>query len=225
MTNTPAEPRPSATVILLRTAGSSLELLLLQRARRDGGSDGAWVFPGGRVESDDKHDAGDDAMAIARRAGIRETREEAGVDLSDVSLQLISRWITPELASKRFDTWFFAGEIDVLTEVEVDGQEIRTHRWLSPQSALAMHHEGELRLPPPTFVTISWLQGHRSPSATLSALAQDPILTFRPRVCPVPDGACMLYPGDAGYESADPDRPGARHRLWTGPTGMRYERS
>jgi hypothetical protein len=35
----------------------------------------------------------------------------------------------------------------------------------------------------------------------------------------------MLYPGDAGYEAGDVERPGPRHRLWSLPAGYRYERS
>jgi len=34
----------------------------------------------------------------------------------------------------------------------------------------------------------------------------------------------MLYPGDAGYDAQDADRPGPRHRLWALAGGWRYER-
>jgi hypothetical protein len=73
-------------------------------------------------------------------------------------------------------------------------------------------------------VTTDWLVPHASAGAALAALARAPFVTFRPRVCRIPDGACMLYPGDAGYELHDPARPGPRHRLWALPAGMRYER-
>ena len=53
----------------------------------------------------------------------------------------------------------------------------------------------------------------------------EPLVTFRPRICRTPDGACMLYPGDAGYEAGDPDAPGPRHRLWALASGWRYEQS
>jgi 8-oxo-dGTP pyrophosphatase MutT (NUDIX family) len=49
----PATPKPSATVIPLRDAPEGLEVLLLQRARRDGSPSGHWVFPGGKIEDQD----------------------------------------------------------------------------------------------------------------------------------------------------------------------------
>ena len=48
-----AAPKPSGTVVVLRDAEPGLEVLLLQRASRDGGA-GPWVFPGGKVEPADR---------------------------------------------------------------------------------------------------------------------------------------------------------------------------
>jgi 8-oxo-dGTP pyrophosphatase MutT (NUDIX family) len=48
-----AQPRPAATIVLLRESGNGLEVLLLRRVRSSGFVPGAWVFPGGRVDRDD----------------------------------------------------------------------------------------------------------------------------------------------------------------------------
>ena len=75
-TGTPVEPRPSATVLLIRGT-RPFELLLV---RRPGGADfapGAYVFPGGTVHADDRG-AADEIKAAA----IRELFEEAGVLLA-----------------------------------------------------------------------------------------------------------------------------------------------
>lgn len=220
-----ATPQLSATVVVLRDGPTGLEVLLLQRTARDGGSGGPWVFPGGRLEDVDRVGEGRDLPVALTRSAVRETREEAGLVLSHRSLLHISRWITPEIAARRFDTYFYATRLAGNTEVVVDGQEIRTHRWLRPEDALRESRSGGLRLAPPTFVTTDWLVLHESVEGALAALGQDPIITFRPRICAVNDGACMLYPGDAGYEDHAPDRPGPRHRLWALSEGMRYERS
>lgn len=54
-------PLPSATVILLRDAGDSLETLLLRRNSQLAFHGGAWVFPGGRIDPEDHTaDAPDD---------------------------------------------------------------------------------------------------------------------------------------------------------------------
>lgn len=49
----PVPPRPAATVVLLREGAGEVEVLLLKRARTSGFVPGAWVFPGGRVDSAD----------------------------------------------------------------------------------------------------------------------------------------------------------------------------
>ena len=221
----PTEPQLSATVVLLRDGSAGLEVLLLQRTARDGGTGRAWVFPGGRVEDVDREGEGRDPVIALQRGAVRETREEAALELDGESLLYIARWITPEIATRRFDTHFYAARLVGTAEVVVDGQEIRTHRWVRPEDALRESRAGTLRLAPPTFVTTDWLLAHENVESALSTLVRGPILTFRPRICAVSDGACMLYPGDAGYEDRDPDRPGPRHRLWALSEGMRYERT
>jgi 8-oxo-dGTP pyrophosphatase MutT (NUDIX family) len=217
------EPKPSATVVVVRDAASRLEVLLLER--NTGKS--IWVFPGGKVDAGDGLAPGQpDWEAPARQAAAREAREEAGLVLDPGVLVPISRWVTPALSPQRFDTLFFAARVEPDIEVRVDGGEISAHRWFAPRAALAAMRGGEIRLAPPTFVTVSWLAAHASAAAALAALARTPPITFHPRICPVEGGACILYPGDAGYEAGDPARPGPRHRLLTsGGDGFHYERS
>jgi len=72
----PVEPRPSATVLLIR-GSRAFELLLV---RRPGGADfapGAYVFPGGTVHADDRG-----ARDEIKAAAIRELFEEAGILLA-----------------------------------------------------------------------------------------------------------------------------------------------
>lgn len=59
MAKTAALPLPAATLVLLRDAAAGPEVLLLRRSRATRFAPGAYVFPGGRVDSAD----GDDAMA------------------------------------------------------------------------------------------------------------------------------------------------------------------
>jgi len=222
-----SEPRPSATVVVLRDASErppQLEFLLLQRpARAD--KPGPWVFPGGKVEAADVVAGEPGSRESALRAAVRETHEEAGLDLAATRLVAISRWITPEISPQRFDTWFFLGVVDTGREVVVCGSEIIAHRWITPAEALAAHQRGEIQLAPPTFVTVQWLSDHSRAAQAQEALGRGPLLTFRPRLQRGAQGACMLYPGDAGYDSGDADAPGARHRIWALANGWRYERS
>jgi 8-oxo-dGTP pyrophosphatase MutT (NUDIX family) len=49
----PVTPRPAATIVLLRDRNEGMEVLLMRRNRNAGFVPGAYVFPGGRVDSSD----------------------------------------------------------------------------------------------------------------------------------------------------------------------------
>ncbi len=223
MTNQPATAHPAATVVLIRDRPGGCEVLLVRRNAQLAFHGGAWVFPGGRVDAAD-YAGGDDVVAAARRAAVREAREEAGLELRVDDLLAISRWVTPVQLPKRFDTWFFAAE-GTDAPVAVDGGEIHDHSWMSPVEALAAQRAGKIELPPPTFVTITAIAPHANARAALAALGREPIEVFEPRLFPIEGGAVTLYAGDAGYADAELERPGPRHRLWIRDEGWRYERS
>ena len=96
----------AGTVVVLRAADPGFELLLMRRPDR-GSFAGAWVFPGGKVEPGDVRE-GDDEAEDARRAAIRETREEVGLAVDD--LVPLSQWQPPLEAPTRIRTWFFLAE-------------------------------------------------------------------------------------------------------------------
>ncbi|HKP56954.1 MAG TPA: NUDIX hydrolase [Polyangiales bacterium] len=217
----PNEVRPAATVLVLRDAPAGLELLMLKRASKLAFYGGAWVFPGGRVETED----GDLERALpeaARRAAVRELYEEAGLRVQASDLACFARWVTPPGRARRFDTFYFAvGAPD--SPVRVDPSESDDHAWLTPSAALAARARAELELPPPTFVTLSILERATSAADGFVALGTD-TTHYIPKAVTVADGSVYLYAGDAGYDSGDPEAPGARHRLWAVRDGWRYER-
>lgn len=222
--NTVAPAHPSATVVLLRDVGQGLEVLLVRRNSKLTFHGGAWVFPGGRVDAADRDSAQpDDLLAAARRAAVRELREEANLEIEPQQLLPMSRWITPDILPKRFDTWFFIAAASAY-DVVVDGGEIHDFRWTAPGEALRDQRAGGIELPPPTFVTLTELARCRDVSDALAVAAADPPPAFVPRICKIEGGACSLYEGDAGYETLDPNAPGSRHRLWLLESGWRYER-
>ncbi|QEC50714.1 NUDIX domain-containing protein [Baekduia soli] len=214
-------PAPAATVVLLRESGAGLEVLLLRRNARLAFHGGAWVFPGGRVDPGDDH--GDGEQPAARRAAAREAREEAGVDVDPGTLHPLSHWTTPEGRPRRFSTWFFVGAAGD-EAVSVDGGEIDDHAWHTPDAALAEQAADRIELPPPTFVTLTTLRGHRRIDDVLADVQGREPPVFEPRIVAVPGGECALYPGDAGWATTDPDVPGSRHRLLTVAGGWRYLR-
>lgn len=221
--STSAPPALSATVIVLRDTPAGLETLLLRRNSRLAFHGGAWVFPGGHIDAAD-HVSGaeDDMLAAARNAAVREAREEANLMIGAEKLIFFSHWTTPIIRPKRFSTWFFVAPASD-EAVAVDGDEIHDHSWLRPEKALAAQKAGEIELPPPTFVSITKLSAFQTVDHALDRLAEREPEVFFPRIQKVSGGACCLYQGDAGYETENPDAPGARHRLWMLKSGWRYE--
>lgn len=79
-----SEPIPAATVVIFRERGDGPpELLMVERAKAMAFAGGALVFPGGRIDPEDRSFAGMIPGApqdgAARLAAIRETIEEAGI--------------------------------------------------------------------------------------------------------------------------------------------------
>jgi 8-oxo-dGTP pyrophosphatase MutT (NUDIX family) len=193
------------------------------------------VVPGGRVDAADFAALGmaateqlsmEGALEVSRHAGVRETREEAGLTLEPASLVPFAHWTTPVGRPRRFATWFFAVALrDPAHEVVVDGGEIRAHRWLRAEDALQARDRGELVLPAPTFVTLTHLAGYASSADWLRALTTQPLPVYLPRLHVLEDGEISLYQDDAAYESGELAREGPRHRLNMLNSGWSYLRS
>jgi 8-oxo-dGTP pyrophosphatase MutT (NUDIX family) len=208
-------PLPAATVVVVREGAAGPEVLLLKRSSVGVFAD-MWVFPGGRVDDDDP---GDDELARARAAAVREAEEEVGLALDPAELVPFSHWTPPAVLPKRYTTWFFVAPWGG-DDVEVDGHEIVGHEWMPAAMAL----ETARPLAPPTYVTLHQLAEYPS----IAELAANPPEVERFVTRPSSDGAVpvMLWHGDAGYESADASVEGARHRMRMGPGGnLSYERS
>lgn len=215
--------RPAATVVLLRDRANGLEVLLLRRHSELEFAGGMWVFPGGRLDAADYGDDADDVMAAARRAAVRETREEAGLIVAEERLRYFSHWTTPEGETKRYATWFFIAAIDTTDEVQVDGGEIDEHRWSTPKDALAAYRNQTIAMLPPTFITLTELATCHTAAEAMAMYRSRPVLEILPKFVRSELGPCVLYQGDAGYADGDPAKPGARHRCWLREDGWHYE--
>lgn len=163
--SSPDESLPVAgTVVLLRAADPGFEVLLIRRPDR-GSFAGAWVFPGGKVEPADRR-IGEAESDDARRAGIRETREEVGLAVAD--LVPLSEWRPPLEAPTRIRTWFFLAMAPAAEPV-ASADEVAELTWASPADALARHAAGEWVLFPPTWITLHQLTGFVDAASALSS--------------------------------------------------------
>jgi 8-oxo-dGTP pyrophosphatase MutT (NUDIX family) len=222
MTDVP-ESVEAATVVILRDGPDGIETLLLRRNSKLGFAGGAWVFPGGRVDDEDRR-PGDDDLASARRAAVREVAEEAGLEVAEDDLVPFSHWTPPLVNIKRFSTWFFLAPAPA-TAVAIDGGEIVDHLWVRPADAIGRHAAGEVELLPPTWVTLDLIGRHDDVASGLAAARVKPVDVHVTKFVQDAEGHTVsLWAGDAGYESADPSVVGARNRLHMYGSPWRYER-
>jgi 8-oxo-dGTP pyrophosphatase MutT (NUDIX family) len=176
-------PIPAATIVLLRErAGGGVETLLMRRHRKSTFMSDTFVFPGGKVDPEDRS---------PEEAAIRELFEEAGVLLvvggtaleqeqldrwrrelnagavrfrallererlePDLSrLHPWARWVTPSVEPKRFDARFYLAELPPGQRTSYDSKETVEEAWVAPDEGITRHLAGGLKLPPPQLRTL-----------------------------------------------------------------------
>lgn len=195
----PSEPRPAASVVLLRRGGKhrdrALEVLLLKRSAEARFMPGVWVFPGGGVDSEDGE--GEDGY---RACAARELAEEAGIELAaEEELVLFSRWITPEVISTRFDAWFFLALAPAHAPPKPDGVETTEAAWHKPAAALEAQAAGELVLAFPTVSQLQSLLPFRTSDEAIAAHRDRPVEPILPKVIGSREDHRVVLPGDPDY--------------------------
>jgi 8-oxo-dGTP pyrophosphatase MutT (NUDIX family) len=219
-----AEASPAATVVVARDGvDGAIEVLMVHRNSKHAFG-GMWVFPGGKVDPEDIDPAApDDEELAARRAAVREAREEAGIELDPDTLVAISHWTPPPEAPRKFTTWFFAAQAPDVHDVAIDGDEIQDHVWITPAEAIRRGNLHEIELAPPTWMTLHALTRFAAVAACLDDAAQRTPLRFATHLGRAGEDPVAIWEGDAAYDDGDLDRPGERHRLYMGRGSWRYE--
>jgi 8-oxo-dGTP pyrophosphatase MutT (NUDIX family) len=165
--------REAATVILVRDSDAGIEVLVQRRSAAMAFAPGAYAFPGGAIDAEDR--SGDDPFRVA---AVRELHEEAGIQIDLASLIPWSRWITPPGRTRRFDTWFFLAQAPdgAVVTTDVD-HEFDLHAWVKPSELLNRLRLGEVEMLPPTQMTLSELAQFSNVGELLVA-ARDRIIPF-----------------------------------------------
>ena len=219
-----AAPIPGATVVPLRDGPAGLEVLLVQRAAAIAYG-GMWAFPGGRIEDGDAHPRRpDDEVEHARRAAVREAEEEVGLVFPPDTLVPLSHWTGGASQRRLYAAWYFLAPAPAAAVV-LDGRETMAHRWISPAEAVAGRDRGEIDVVAPTWVTLHTLSAAPSVADALALAAGRPPVVYVSRTATAGDRRVVLWDGDAGYATADPERPGPRHRLVMSDVGWTFERT
>ena len=195
----PTEPRPAASIVLLRRGGKhgdrALEALMLKRTGEARFMPNVWVFPGGSVDAaDGEGEAGHRACAR------RELAEEASIELpAEEELVLFCRWVTPEAITTRFDAWFFLALAPAHTPPKPDGVETVDAAWFEPQAALDAAAAGELALAFPTVMQLEWLLPFANAEQALAAYRGRQIEPILPKVIGDRENHRVVLPGDPDY--------------------------
>ena len=225
MADQPVSIRSAGTAVLLRNSDDGLETLLLRRNAKLAFAGGAWVFPGGAIDSHELEAAANEQEA-ALTATSREISEECGLNVPAQDLVHFCNWTTPLGEKRRFATWFFVAKVGEGSDnVMIDNGEIHESQWIKPQQAINLHHCGELTLMPPTYLSLSLLKHYETAELACRALAERTPYDVTPRLCRFQDKIVCLYPGDAGYSSINGALSGPRHRTVFTSQGMLYDHS
>lgn len=111
------------------------------------------------------------------RSDVEEGRRALAGLLRDHDLHLpldrlayVSRWITPELSPRRYDTRFFVAAMPDRQTASPDGWEATTATWRRPADALADWQAGRIELITPTVASLQLLERFDSAEHALDEL-------------------------------------------------------
>jgi 8-oxo-dGTP pyrophosphatase MutT (NUDIX family) len=114
-----------------------------------------------------------------------------------------SHWITPSIEPKRYDTRFFAIPVPAGQVVSADLSELTEHAWVKPALAHAAVERGEIRVVPPTLLTLEDLAEshalHGGLEAMLAAERGRPTPPVMPRIEICAEEVRVVMPWDPGY--------------------------
>ncbi len=107
-----------------------------------------------------------------------------------------SRWVTPVVEPRRFDTRFFVARVDPSQRAEHDKRETTTHAWLTPREAIEATLRAQIMLPPPTLKSLLELSNFESAEAVLAAARARKPPMVEPVIQHIDGALTILLPGD-----------------------------
>lgn len=128
---------------------------------------------------------------------------EKKITLDLTALTLFSRWLTPEIVPKRFDTFFYLATASESQEAISDGRETEAPEWIGPGLALSLAAGGKRTIVFPTRMNLRLLAQSANLDEAVAAARGREGRTITPRVA-IRDGAryLQLDPED-GYGAVD----------------------
>jgi 8-oxo-dGTP pyrophosphatase MutT (NUDIX family) len=151
----PVRPADAASLVILREGSDGPAVLMGQRSARHRFMPRALVFPGGRIDPEDREATAPACAGLApafAAAALRETMEETGlVPAEAVALAYLCRLVTPAHLPIRFDARFLVAEAGAFSGTLAGSGELEFLRWVTLAEAMT------LELSQPTRVVIDEL--------------------------------------------------------------------
>jgi len=141
---------------------------------------------------------------LDRSVSLAELLARRGLVLRADLLRPWSRWITPVMEPRRFDTRFFAAALPAGQRTRDVGGEASAVAWVEPAHALAQGRRGELALMPPTMVSLTELAACGTRDAALAGERE--VAPIIPEVHLREGAVWLTVPGIREY----PGMPGPR---------------
>ncbi len=115
-----------------------------------------------------------------------------------------ARWITPTVEKRRYDTRFFLARSPAGQIARHDDIETTAGDWFEPRAALEAEGRGEIKLPPPTLVSLEWLAGFDDIDGAMQGAAARTPPVIQPE--PQAEGSriVLALPGDPLHSLAEP---------------------
>jgi 8-oxo-dGTP pyrophosphatase MutT (NUDIX family) len=204
----PADAIDAASLILMRDRPDGPPLILMvQRASSLVFASGAYVFPGGRLDPEDRAAAErfpvlDPVEAASRIAAVRETVEETGIviDTPIEALVPFARWRPDfEQVPRRFDTRFYLASIEARQEPKADGTETTRAFWSSAADMMARCEAGDGHAIFPTRRLLERLACFASFAEAREQAEWLPQQVITPWIETDAHGDRLCIPEDAGY--------------------------
>jgi 8-oxo-dGTP pyrophosphatase MutT (NUDIX family) len=131
---------------------------------------------------------------LDRSQSLAEMLARRGLALRTELLRPWAHWITPEIEERRYDTRFFVAALPYGQRTRDVSTESDQVAWVRPADAVDAAHRGDMRMLPPTLVTLTELAAYDSVSAVLGAERR-----VRPRLPSARvtgDGVFLVLPED-----------------------------
>jgi 8-oxo-dGTP pyrophosphatase MutT (NUDIX family) len=113
---------------------------------------------------------------LDRSLSLAEMLARRGLVLRSDLLRPWSRWITPVIEERRYDTRFFAAALPPQQRTRDVGGEAAEVAWMAPGAAIAMGRRRQIVLWPPTAVTLAELAACPDVAAALAPRQVRPVL-------------------------------------------------